>query len=67
MVHVHSISDVIPLFCRNTGSDKIFPQMASDSGSRSKFIESAIQFAKRYGFQGIDLDWEYPNWENKSE
>lgn len=41
--------------------------MASNSGSRSKFIASAIQFAMSRGFQGIDLDWEYPNHDNNSE
>jgi chitinase len=36
-------------------------QMVSDKGSRSKFIESCKSFMKQNGFDGVDLDWEFPN------
>ena len=34
--------------------------MASNSTSRQEFAQSVILFLDRYGFNGIDLDWEYP-------
>ena len=39
---------------------QLFSKMAADSGSRAQFIKSSIDYAKKYGFDGIDLDWEYP-------
>lgn len=37
-----------------------FSQMVSSKSSRKEFIESAIEYALQYGFNGIDIDWEYP-------
>ncbi|KAL6223765.1 hypothetical protein ACLB2K_002623 [Fragaria x ananassa] len=46
------------------GGDKalsdIFASMVSNPSSRSNFIDSAIEVARKFGFDGLDLDWEYP-------
>jgi len=42
-----------------TGSGP-FSNMASDAASRAAFIDAALRFLRRTGFDGIDLDWEYP-------
>ena len=37
-----------------------FSDVAISEESRRRFAASAIAFCKRYGFDGLDLDWEYP-------
>ncbi|EEQ31286.1 symbiotic chitinase [Microsporum canis CBS 113480] len=39
---------------------KIFSNMVRFPGTRKSFIDSAIGLMYKYGFDGIDIDWEYP-------
>jgi GH18 family chitinase len=32
----------------------------NNAASRARLAENIVIFAKEYGFDGIDLDWEYP-------
>lgn len=37
-----------------------FSDVALTRESRSRFIESAVQFVEKYHLDGLDVDWEYP-------
>ncbi|KAK2633066.1 hypothetical protein EUGRSUZ_L00615 [Eucalyptus grandis] len=38
----------------------LFATIASSASTRKLFIDSSIEVARRYGFDGLDLDWEMP-------
>ena len=39
---------------------KKYSDMAANSDSRKVFVESVVDFLVQHGFDGLDLDWEYP-------
>lgn len=41
-------------------TQQAFSKMTSSSGNRQTFISGLLKFMNQYGFDGIDLDWEYP-------
>ncbi|EKJ78493.1 hypothetical protein FPSE_01302 [Fusarium pseudograminearum CS3096] len=43
-----------------------FPSAAGTRENRIRFSKSAVTLMKDWGFDGIDLDWEYPNDENEA-
>ncbi|KAJ4447149.1 hypothetical protein ANN_09150 [Periplaneta americana] len=43
----------------NAGS-ATFSQVVNSDSLRANFVTSIVNFVKQYGFDGFDLDWEYP-------
>jgi len=44
----------------NEGSAK-YSDMAVSSESRNWFVQSSVSFVRKHGFDGLDMDWEYPS------
>lgn len=40
-----------------------FPVMAKNKASREKFVSKCVELIEAYGFDGIDIDWEYPGYQ----
>jgi len=38
----------------------IFSAVSATSSSRQTFVKNALQYITQWGFDGIDIDWEYP-------
>ncbi|KAF2182131.1 glycoside hydrolase family 18 protein [Zopfia rhizophila CBS 207.26] len=43
-----------------------FSDIASSKESQDRFIKSVMRFMATYGFDGIDIDWEYPVADDRS-
>lgn len=43
----------------DSAGDK-YGRLVRTEASRKKFIKHVIEFIEKYGFEGLDLDWEYP-------
>ena len=43
-----------------------FPAMAASASSRENFANKCVELIEDYGFDGIDIDWEYPGYEDHS-
>lgn len=39
-----------------------FPEVASGSATRGTFAHSCVERIKEFGFDGIDIDWEFPGY-----
>lgn len=43
----------------DSAGDK-YSRLVRNAVSRAKFIDHVVQFIEKHGFDGLDLDWEYP-------
>ncbi|XP_046573677.1 acidic mammalian chitinase-like [Haliotis rubra] len=39
-----------------------FSQVLNTQENRTRFAETAVPLLRKYGFDGLDLDWEFPAW-----
>ncbi|KAI1114378.1 hypothetical protein F5Y14DRAFT_441271 [Nemania sp. NC0429] len=44
----------------NTATQPVFGDIAADTSKRQKFANNLVHFMQQHGFDGVDLDWEYP-------
>ena len=43
-----------------------FSAMVSDPQRRTEFVQSVVPFLNRFGFEGLDLDWNWPGMRQES-
>lgn len=48
------------------GDDSRFHRLAADPEERNLFVTKTMQLVRRFNLDGVDMDWEYPDIENRS-
>lgn len=48
------------------GDDSRFHRMAASQEERNYFVINVMELVRRYNLDGVDMDWEYPDIENRS-
>uniref|UniRef100_A0A0K8T1H2 GH18 domain-containing protein n=1 Tax=Lygus hesperus TaxID=30085 RepID=A0A0K8T1H2_LYGHE len=49
----------------DSSGDK-YSRMVNNRASRAHFVQQVIGFIEKYGFTGLDLDWEFPSFPHKN-
>ncbi|RYP81113.1 hypothetical protein DL770_005976 [Monosporascus sp. CRB-9-2] len=44
----------------DTVTQPLFSEISSTEANRQKFADGVVKFLNKYGFDGLDIDWEYP-------
>jgi len=57
---VHRAGRKISVAFGGWGQCEGFPPVAADPALRAKFIRNALDFCRTHGYDGIDIDWEFP-------
>ena len=48
-----------------TDTQPVFTSLCKTKPARSRFITNLVAFMSQYGFDGVDIDWEYPGAEGE--
>jgi chitinase len=48
------------------GDDSRFHRMAETQEERNYFVSNVMELVRRFNLDGVDMDWEYPDIENRS-
>jgi GH18 family chitinase len=57
LIKRHNCKAIIAL----NGSDNIYTTLLSNPATRSQLIDNIVNYAVEKQFDGVDMDWEYPN------
>ncbi len=59
--HSHGVKVLVSIGGWMDGNDRPFESLAATSTGRTTFVNSVLALVSRYGLDGIDIDWEYPD------
>ncbi|VDM64531.1 unnamed protein product [Angiostrongylus costaricensis] len=58
----HGFSEVVSLY-----QNPIYRQIVSSTATMSTLADASYAFLKKFSFDGLDIDWEFPSWSSDSQ
>ncbi|CAH1107644.1 unnamed protein product [Psylliodes chrysocephalus] len=65
VVSLKKINPALKVLLSVSGDKSIFSRVAMDDEKRQNLANSAVNFCKSFGFDGLDIDWEKPSEEDE--
>lgn len=65
VVSLKKINPALKVLLSISGDKSIFSRVAMDDEKRQNLANSAVNFCKSFGFDGLDIDWEKPSEEDE--
>lgn len=59
-VYIEKYPHIVPVLSVGGWGADGFSQAAATAEGRAAFVEDALKLMREHGFQGVDIDWEYP-------
>ena len=60
VTNAHQNGTKVLLGLSGGGNGEPFGKMVSNDQARHRYLQQVIAFAKQYNFDGVDIDWEFP-------
>lgn len=59
--HANKVKVIVSVGGASESNNQAFKQIAASAESRKKFAKNLEQFMRKSGYDGVDIDWEFPD------
>jgi chitinase len=65
--HAAGVKVLVSIGGGGGGQGALFNKMSASETARQTFVSNVVEFLSKYGYDGVDIDWEVPNADNRAD